>query len=122
QARKRNRGRWGRGRRGVGRPRPRKSGLLSRQRSARPGLGDRVALVELSGAESPAIDRKALDASGVLGQRLTQNRRATVGGGALAGRGGAIPDDVAGNEPLGRRDDRLGGVTCSKRRSAGEPG
>ena len=66
-----------------------------------------------------AVDDEAVEPPGTLGQRLAKHQRAAFVGRALAGGGAAIPDDVAGNEPAGSRDGRIGRIAGRGGRSGG---
>src|SRR4051812_4229554 len=74
--------------------------LLCGEGRIRLSLGRSVAAVELGGAECASVGHKAVDPAGALGERLAQHDGAAIFGRALAGRWTAIPDDVAGDEPL----------------------
>jgi hypothetical protein len=76
-----------------------------------------VALVELGSAECTAVDEKAFELAGTLGERLAEYRRAALLRRALAGVAGTRPVYLPRDDPTMRRSRERCRVIRGGRRS-----
>ena len=92
--------------------------LLGRESVAGSGFGRGIALLQLGGAEGPSIDQEAVDPTGLLDERLTQDRWSAFRRYASASVGPACPVDVPGDDVTSRGR----GKPCGISRASGRRG